>query len=53
MRAQKVKSLFPVALGKIFSPHPCHAITIAIIVNTINKWYALKGCCELFQFIAT
>ena len=48
-----IKSLFPVALGKIFSLHPCYTVTITIIINVIGMWHALRGCCELFQFIAT
>lgn len=48
-----IQSLFPVTPGKIFSPHPCNAITITIIINAVNKWHALKGCCQLFQFNAT
>lgn len=49
-----IKSLFSVALGKIFFLHPSYTITATIIINAIvNMWWAVKGCCELFQFIAT
>lgn len=53
MRPQMIKYLFPVALGKIFFLHPCYPITFCIIINAISMWYALKGCRELFQVIAT
>lgn len=55
VRAQRIKSLFPLALGKIVLLHLCDALTITIITVSINAMdkCAVKGYWELFQFIAT